>query len=111
MALPKKRKPLADKERIAKALEDAGANASDKNQSVTEPKEKPDVVFKKRVGRPPLKEDRSARMSFYLAPETLERFDLAFMQEQYKQATKGKRIDKSLLLESIIKEWLVKNEY
>lgn len=115
MALPKKRKPLADKARIAKALEAAGVRSENKEpakEKVLKAEAAPEKpVQRKRVGRPPLAENRTARISFYLSPETFDRFELAFLQEQLACAKRKEKIDKSLLLEKILDEWMEKKKY
>lgn len=111
MAIPKKRKPLADKDRIAKAVEIAerATGKPDKSGSISQLAK--DTSSQKKIGRPALAGERTARITFYLSEETLTRFELGFLQEKYKQAKKGKKIDKSLIIENILKEWLDTQNY
>ena len=103
MGLPKKKKPITNLDKISRSLKQAGFNGPVETE--TKPEEK------KRVGRKPLAGDRSSKITFYVSKETAERYDLAFMQEQLKQAQKGIKIDKSLLIENVLKDWLKKNKY
>ncbi len=97
MALPKKRNPIADQKRVEKAVEIA-----------REQTEKP---RKKKLGRNPLAGDRSSKITFYLSPETAERFDIAFLQEQLRLKKSGQKVDKSLIIETALKEWMERNGY
>ncbi len=65
----------------------------------------------KKLGRPALKADRNAKITFYLSQETSNRFNLALPQEQIKRITKGEKVDKSLILEEALLEWLQENKY
>ena len=115
MGIPKKHKPLADKQKIRKAIEIADGNTHDKDKTaVIEKKEAtPAKKSSKRLGRPPIAadRDRSAKITFYASVETQTRFNLAFLQEQYKMAKEGKKIDKSLVLERAVEEWLASRGY
>lgn len=66
---------------------------------------------KKKVGRPPLAGTRSARICVYITEHTAQRFTRAFLMEQYKLLEEGKKMDKSLFLEEIMKQWLKERGY
>lgn len=102
MAIPKtKSKHLSDQsQKIKQAIETASKGSeTEKPQKVT------------RLGRRPLAGDRSGKMTFFMSPETKERFDIAFLQEQLKRRKNGEKIDKSLLVEEALKAFLDKNSY
>jgi hypothetical protein len=116
MSIPKKRKPLLDKNKIHQAIKMADDKPDDKKskKAVEEKKVQEQKIpekNKKKVGRPRLAGDRSAKITFFLAQETFERFNLAFPQEQFKRAKNGEKIDKSLIIEDAIKVWLSENGY
>ncbi len=109
MGLPIKKKTKNIDKKIDKALEMAGAN---ENQTPTQTtKQSRGGESKKKPGKPPLAGERNARLACYLTDETASRFDLAYLSERLKRAKKQEKIDKSLLVEIVLKEWLDKNKY
>ena len=113
MAIPKTRKPLADQNRIKKAIEMAGGEKPKESAGLENKTESPkaELKNKKRIGRPPLAGDRSNKITFFTTKETHNRFNLAFPQEQYKRAKRGEKVDKSLILEESLRSWLDQNGY
>jgi len=111
MTIPKKRKPLANKKRIQNAIKIAGGTSPQEDKPKPKKTARPKSTPTKKVGRPEIAGKRSGRITFYLAQETLQRFDIGFLQEKIKQAKKGKKIDKSLVLGNLLKDWLDKKGY
>lgn len=64
----------------------------------------------KKVGRKALVPNRTERITFYLKPKTSERLNIALFQEQLRQVGQKRSIDKSLLIENAIIEWLNKKK-
>ncbi len=112
MSIPKKTKskPLADKTHKIKEAIKTATKGSEK-KSTPKKTEKKQTEKRKKMGRPPLAGDRSARMTFFMSQNTKDRFDMAFLQEQLKRRKAGEKIDKSLLVEEAIKVFLDNNSY
>lgn len=110
MAIPKKsqKKSLGESlQRIEKAVQFAVTPA---DQS-SEPPVKTKIISDKKLGRPPLAGDRSAKVTFFLSPQTKERFEDGYLQEKLKRRRQGEKIDKSLLIEEALKDFLEKYGY
>lgn len=105
MALPKRKKSIKDK--VDKALDIVEAMSEPQTEVAGEKQ----TVPKNKGGRPSAIPNRPVKMSLLLTQETHDRFSLAFPQEQLKRRQQGERIDKSSLIENVLKAWLDKNEY
>ncbi len=129
MGLPKKRHqtPLSDRaggnveEDLNAALDFAtGENLAEQenkekkgkpvkkrvNKKVEATAEIPEPKVKKKMGRPPLKENRTGRILGWVEPDIETRFNAASLVEQGKRLVKGEKSDKSLFVEEAIVEWL-----
>lgn len=65
----------------------------------------------KKVGRPSPRNGNTERYTLLLNEETAERLDIAIVTEKIKRKKRGEKMDKSLLIENLILEWLEKNKY
>ena len=114
MAIPKKQKPLIHQNEITKAIKIAEKAAPKKLKPVnTDPSpikidKKP---VKKKPGRVSLAGNRSAKITFYLSPNTKKRFQIAFSKELVKCAEKDDKIDKSFIIERALLKWMEDNDY
>ena len=61
---------------------------------------------KKQVGRKPLIEGRTERLSAFLTPKTSKRLKRAVLQEKLVRFDKGKDVDQSLIVEEALEMWL-----
>jgi hypothetical protein len=66
---------------------------------------------KKKIGRKPLAGKRSSKITFYVSEDTDKRLNLALFKEQIRLALKNAKTDKSLIIETALKEWMDKNGY
>ena len=116
MALPKTKKKIAD---ISAAVQKAaGVEEKEKAPSPT-PKAKPAARKKvtpkapapKKTGRPSPRSGNTERFTLLISEETSERLTMAFATEQIRRRKKGEKVDKSLLIEEMIVEWLQKNKF
>ena len=62
----------------------------------------------KQIGRPPLKENRTERVTAWMTPDNRDRLRMALYGEQLK--TRGKT-DQSLIIEMALEKWLDDNGY
>ncbi len=108
MATPKKRTPIVNRSAINAAIDQAGSIVTP-HVSIEEGSAK--KPGKKRLGRPPLTVDRSERLTIVMTKTTLERFNMAFLQEKMERLRQGEKIDQSLLIENIIKDWMDRHNY
>lgn len=112
MPLPRKKKPVvAQIEKAFKTMEAIGAPAPDKDHHRPQEKSAAKVQKLKTAGRPSAVPNRTARYHFVLSEETLNRLNIAFPQELIKRKKDGVLIDKSLLIEAALIDWLIKNGY
>ncbi len=107
MALPKQKKQIKDK--VDKALDIVEAMSLPQEKAAME--KGTQGAPKNKGGRPSAIPNRSVKMSLLLTQETHDRFSLAFPQEQLKRRKHGERVDKSSLIENVLKAWLDENEY
>ncbi len=98
MALPKKKKKIiADIDAAVKKA--AGAENNKSNSKKTKGR-------KGAGGRPSPRSGNVERFTLLLSEKTAERLTLAFAAEQVKRKKNGEKIDRSLLIEEMIINWL-----
>ena len=68
-------------------------------------------VPKGRVGRPPLVEGRSERITVWFRPEIKKRLKRALLQEKLSRDEQDQDIDQSLLVEEALVDWLKARNY
>ena len=78
-------------------------------QVAEEAEKKPEQ--KKKAGRKATIKEKRRSAFFYFTNKTLNRFTIATAQEIVKRKDKGERVDRSLLVEEALKEWLAKKGY
>lgn len=66
---------------------------------------------KKKVGRPPLIEGRTERITVWFRPEVKKRLKRALLQEKLRRDEKDQDIDQSLLVEEALETWLKTHNY
>jgi len=116
MALPKTKKKITD---ISAAVQKAAGIDEEKKAPSPVPKTKPAARKKappkaptpKKTGRPSPRSGNTERFTLLLSEETSERLTMAFATEQIRRKKKGEKVDKSLLIEEMIVEWLKKNSF
>jgi len=132
MATPKKTTPIKNRKSrtdIEKAIhsaaqmetpgvspEEGSADKTSKSPAVDGVKatEESHVIhqsIKKRVGRPPLKEGRTDRITVFLTADNRKRLRRAVLQEQLSREDQGHQFDQSLLVEEALIFWLEQNGY
>lgn len=111
MPLPNRKKPVAARiDKAFETMETIGAPKPDESPRLTE---KSDVKIRKlkTAGRPSAAPNRTARYHFVLSEETLDRLNMAFPRELIKRKRDSVLIDKSLLIETALVDWLNRNGY
>lgn len=102
MGLPKKKKKIVPD--IGAAVQKA-AEQEQKIQREKPAKKKAGGVVN-RGGRPSPRSGNVARMTLLLSEDTSERLTIALATEQVKRRKAGEKVDKSLLIEEAILDWL-----
>jgi len=108
MALPKTKKKIAD---ISAAVQKAASSPAPKTKPAARKKAPSKAPAPKKTGRPSPRSGNTERFTLLLSEETSERLTMAFATEQIKRKKKGEKVDKSLLIEEMIVEWLKKNKF
>ncbi len=108
MAMPKKKKPISSNVKkgfeTLEALEPKAAKEKIPGKKSASPNQN-------KGGRPSPIADRTGRFSLYLSQTTMDRFTMAFPQEQIKQRALGEKVDKSMVIETAILEWMERKGY
>ncbi len=131
MATPKKPVPVKERKSrsdIEKALKSAATmetpgvtpeeGAAQNSTVITRKGEQPIASLPeqktravKKIGRPPLVEGRTERITVFLTAKNKKRFKRALLQEQLIRDEKGQPIDQSLLVEEALVAWMDQHEY
>lgn len=64
----------------------------------------------KKVGRPRTVDEDRERITLFLTPETLFRVEQILIHRKHKNRKSGEKVDRSLIIEEAVKEWLEKDE-
>lgn len=125
MATPKRPTPITERKSradIQKAMENAERmetphvtpeeGGAKRSAPVVSPQPSPPPAKeKKRVGRPPVKEGRTARLNTFLTEETKNRLMRATFKEKLSRMDKGEEVDQSLIVEEALESWLDQHNY
>lgn len=104
MALPKQTKKIVPD--VGAAVKRAAESADSAQPAANQPKKAPG-----KGGRPSPRSGKSVRQTLLLSEITAERLTMAYAGEQIKRRKAGKKLDKSLLIEEMIINWLDTNGY
>ena len=102
MGLPKKKKKIVPD--IGAAVQKAAEQEQKKQREKPAKKKAGGGVNK--GGRPSPRSGNVARMTLLLSEDTSERLTIALATEQVKRRKAGEKVDKSLLIEEAILDWL-----
>ncbi len=101
MAIPKKKKNIVKD--IGAAVQKAAGQDKTTSKSGSSAKKKQAAV---KTGRPSPRTGKVERMTLLLSEKTAERLTIAYATEQVQRKKKGDKLDKSLLIEEAIEQWL-----
>ena len=122
MATPKRPTPITERRKSRADIQKAMENAERMETPHVTPEEggakrsapvvtPPPAKEKKRVGRPPIKEGRTARLNTFLTEEIKNRLMRATFREKLSRMDKGEEVDQSLIVEEALELWLNQHDY